>query len=160
MQNVDSDFFFKTKHQVEATYHCTCHFPQAIFWEVVLSFLWRDYMKGQYLAKPNSFLLCMLLKFFLLFKSGFMLKSWLWSLTTTELVSNGNLKEWKSWDSGFFWLSPYKHKRTEQLILSLFFPVSISNSLISEWEEHLWHTKEATGGVRFCTLVMHQHGII
>lgn len=97
---------------------------------------------------------------FLLFKNGFMLRSWLWSLTTTELVSNGNLQEWKSWDSGFFGLSLYKHKRTEQLILSLYFPVSISNSLISEWEEHLWHTKRQLVVWDFCTPVMHQHGII
>lgn len=38
---------------------------------------------------------------------------------------------------GFFGISLYKHERTEQLILSLYFPVSISNSLISEWVEHL-----------------------
>lgn len=67
----------------------------------------------------------------------------------TELFFSGILEEWKSWDWGFFGVGLYKHERTEQLILSLYFPVSISNSLISEWEEHLWHTEEAIGGVSF-----------
>lgn len=66
-----------------------------------------------------------------------------------ESVSNGNLKEWKSWDWVFFGVSLHKHERTEQLILSLYFAVSISNILISEWEEHLWHTEEAIGGASF-----------
>lgn len=145
MQNVESDFFFKTKHQpITALVISLRQYSGKWFSVSFEEVIWRV---NTWLNKIHSCFSCFLN--FLLLKNGFVLKSWLWSLTITELVSNGNLKEWKSWDSGFFGVSLCKHKRTEQLVLSLYFPVSISNSLIWEWEEHLWHTKEATGGVRF-----------
>jgi len=93
--------FLKKIHSAKASYCCTCHFPGALFWEVTLRHLWRDNTTGQYLAKTNSFLLCMHCEFFNV-KNGCMFKSWLSSLMITELGFSGNLEEWKSWDWVFF----------------------------------------------------------
>ena len=87
---------------------------------------------------------------FTVLKNSQIFKSWLFLIGFMELVSIINLEQWKSWDCfscGCFFES--EHERTEQRLLFLYFPFSISNSLISEWEEQLWDSEEAIGGVRF-----------